>query len=264
MSLILPLAIFLCAGLVGGLALGLIGVGIALIAVPLLIFILPGFGFGANEVPLVALATSMAVVSLGSVSSVISHHRRGNIDWRIVAITIPASLLGVAAGTLVAARLPGEWLRFAFCAFLVHVAVRMLRGGRVAVAEGRTSPLLYRLAGAAIGASAAVIGAGGGVLMVPFLSGRGHPMARAVATSTMIGLPVSVAGALIYALQPANLPQPMVLGYLFLPAFVGLSTGCVIGAPFGARLGGMLPAAALKRGFAAILLVVAAGILAGY
>jgi uncharacterized membrane protein YfcA len=80
----------------------------------------------------------------------------------------------------------------------------------------------------------------------------------------MIGLPVSVAGALIYALQPANLPQPMVLGYLFLPAFVGLSTGCVIGAPFGARLGGMLPAAALKRGFAAILLVVAAGILAGY
>jgi len=266
MDLMLSLVIFLAAGLLGGVALGLIGVGMALVAVPLLIFSLPGFGFGPDEVPLVALATSMAVVSVGSVSSVASHRRKGNVDWQVARTTIPASLSGIVAGTLAASRLPGPVLRILFCLFLAYVALRMLRGGGAAARSAGampTSSLHYRLAGAVIGLAASVIGAGGGVLMVPFLAGRGHPMPRAVATSTLIGLPVSVAGALIYAAQPAGPAQPMMIGYVFLPAFAGLALGSVLGAPLGTRLGGRLPAQTLKRVFAAVLLIVAVGIGAG-
>ena len=258
--------LFLVAGLFGGLALGLIGVGMALIAVPLLIFVLPGFGFDPGAVPAVALGTSMAVVSIGSVSSVLSHWRRGNVDLAVARMTIPASLAGVITGTLATAHLPGQVLRLLFGAFLCYVALRMLAGkGRAAVAAARpTTRLHYRAAGAAIGLAASVIGAGGGVLMVPFLSSRGHAMPKAVATSTLIGLPVSVAGALIHAAQPVALhmalPQALTLGDIFLPAMAGLALGSVIGAPLGARLSGRVPATALKRGFAAVLLVVAASL----
>ncbi len=257
--------LFLVAGLFGGLALGLIGVGMALIAVPLLIFVLPGFGFDPGAVPAVALGTSMAVVSIGSVSSVLSHWRRGNVDLAVARTTIPASLAGVITGTLATAHLPGQVLRLLFGAFLCCVALRMLAGkGRAAAAARPTTRLHYRAAGAAIGLAASVIGAGGGVLMVPFLSSRGHAMPKAVATSTLIGLPVSVAGALIHAAQPVALhmalPQALTLGDIFLPAMAGLALGSVIGAPLGARLSGRVPATALKRGFAAVLLVVAASL----
>lgn len=265
MDLIPHLAVFLAAGIFGGVALGLMGVGMALVAVPLLIFILPGFGFAPDAVPLVALATSMAVVSAGSVSSVLGHSRRGNVDWRVARTTIPASLAGIVTGTLAASHLPGMWLRLLFCLFLVHVAVRMLRAKAPAGPAERppTTALRYRLTGFSIGLAASVIGAGGGVLMVPFLASRGHPMIKAVATSTLIGLPVSVAGAVIYAAQPVDLPQDYMVGYLFLPAFAGLAIGSVIGAPLGGRLGSRLPAATLKRVFAVALLVVAAAIAAG-
>ena len=61
MSLDSSLLIFLGAGLAGGLLLGLIGVGMALIAVPVLTFALPRFGVPAEVAPLTAVATSMAV-----------------------------------------------------------------------------------------------------------------------------------------------------------------------------------------------------------
>ena len=51
------------------------------------------------------------------------------------------------------------------------------------------------------------------------------------------------------------------LGYLFLPAFFGISLGSVIGAPFGARLASKVPAVLLKRCFAVLLIVLAAKLL---
>lgn len=265
MDLILHLVVFLLAGVLGGVALGLMGVGMALVAVPLLIFILPAFGFAPDAVPLVALATSMAVVSVGSVSSVLSHNRTGNVDWGVARTTIPASIAGIVAGTLVASRLPGDVLRVLFCAFLIWIAIRMLRAGKPGgPADVRpTTATRYRLTGGLIGLAASVIGAGGGVLMVPFLASRGHRMIRAVGTSTLIGLPVSVIGAVIYAAQPVDLPQPLTFGYLFVPAFAGLALGSMLGAPLGARLAGALPAATLKRAFAIVLLIVAGTIIAG-
>ncbi len=262
MELAALITAFLVAGVFGGVLLGLIGVGMALVTVPLLIFVLPAFGFAPRDVPLVALATSMAVVSVGSVSSVLSHHRKGNVDWRLVRITTPASLIGITLGTVTAAHLPAAALRVLFCAFLVFISLRMLRDRKAATEKRiQTSPWLYRATGAAIGMAASVIGAGGGVLMVPFLSSRGNPMPRAVATSTMIGLPVSILGAVVYAAQPVSLPQAMTWGYLYVPALIGLSIGSTIGAPFGARLGGRISPALLKKGFAIVLLIVAAAIL---
>ena len=68
------------AGILGGLLLGMIGVGMALIAVPVLTFALPHLGVPVALAPVVALATSMGIVTIGSVGSVVAHSRLGNVD----------------------------------------------------------------------------------------------------------------------------------------------------------------------------------------
>jgi uncharacterized protein len=254
------LTIFLSAGLVGGVLLGLIGVGMALISVRLLTIFLPKFGIGPDAAPLTALATSMAIVSVGSISSILSHHRLGNVDWTLVRTTVPASLVGMGLGSLAASHLPGAALKWIFCTFLAVIAVRMLlpvKGGSATRAP-ETGPWLYRTAGGLIGMAGSLIGAGGGVFMVPFLNSRGHKMAKAVATSTTIGLPVSVVGALIYASEPSPVRTGAMFGFVFLPAFFGLSLGSVIAAAVGARVASKIPTRALKTGFAVILIILAA------
>ncbi|WP_313273889.1 sulfite exporter TauE/SafE family protein [Stenotrophomonas sp.] len=251
------LAMFVAAGLAGGLLLGLIGVGMALVAVPLLTLFLPEFGVPAESAPLTAIATSMGIVAIGSVSSAISHHRLGNVDWRVVKLTVPFGLVGMAAGSLVAPHLPASALQWIFAGFLVFVAIGMWRQARAEHPSPLPSSPRYRVAGGTIGMAGSLIGAGGGIFMVPFLHRHGHDMASAVATSTVIGLPVSILGTLVYASQSNPGATPTTVGYIFLPALVGVSFGSILGAPLGARWASRVPAHALKRIFAVALLALA-------
>ncbi|AGT07305.1 sulfite exporter TauE/SafE family protein [Paracoccus aminophilus] len=251
------LLLLFAAGLIGGLLLGMIGVGMALIAVPVLTFALPHLGVPPDLAPTVALATSMGIVTIGSVSTVVAHNRLGNIDWPAFRAIVPFSLLGVLAGSLLVTRLPASTLKLIFAAFLLFVGVKMLISGRTGGAVRPVSVAIYRAAGAAIGFAGALIGAGGGVFMVPFLSGRGWKMVRAVATSAAIGLPVTIFGAVFHALRPLTGVAAPMLGSIHLQALIGIGFGSVLAAPFGARLASRLPGDVLKKGFALILLVLA-------
>lgn len=266
--------IFLAGGAVGGVTLGALGVGTALIAVPLLTLVLPWLGVPADAAPLTALATSMAVVAVTSVSSVLSHHRLGNVLWPVFRVTILASVTGVVVGAAVATHLPAAALRLVVGVFLLFTAWRMLTGGAGKASSssvtaehssGAESPNVYRLGGALIGLAGSFIGAGGGVLMVPFLSGRGHPMTRAVATSTAIGLPVTVAGALLYTALGLRdgVDLPGQIGYLHLPALLEIGVASALTAPLGAKLSARLPGPLLKRIFALLLIPLALKIAVG-
>lgn len=263
--------IFLAGGAVGGLTLGALGVGTALIAVPLLALVLPWLGVPAEAAPLTALATSMAVVAVTSVASVLSHHRLGNVEWPVFRVTILASLAGVALGSAVATHLPAAALRLVVGVFLLYTAWRMMAGaaakgaGQGMPSPGKASAGGYRLGGALIGVAGSFIGAGGGVLMVPFLSGRGHAMTRAVATSTAIGLPVTVLGALLYTTLGLRdgVSLPGQIGYLHVPALLEIGIASALTAPLGARLASRVPGALLKRGFAVVLVPLAVKIAIG-
>ena len=70
------LTLFILAGVAGGLLLGLIGVGMALVTVPFLTFMLPSLGFSTEVSPVIALASSMLIAAIGSVSSLRVHHQK--------------------------------------------------------------------------------------------------------------------------------------------------------------------------------------------
>lgn len=249
------LALF-AAGIIGGLLLGMIGVGMALIAVPVLTFTLPHLRVPIDLAPVVALATSMGIVTIGLAGSVVTHNRLGNIEWPAVRRIVPFSLIGVAMGSVVVTFLPAMALRVVFAAFLVFVGVRMLLG-KTKPQPQPVSPNGLRAAGGMIGFAGALIGAGGGVFMIPFLNGRGWPMVRAVATSASIGLPVTIFGAIFHALRPLQGIKAPMLGSIHLPALIGIGFGSLIGGPFGAKLASRLPGDLLKNGFAVLLLILA-------
>lgn len=99
--------------------------------------------------------------------------------------------------------------------------------------------------------------------MVPFLAGRGWKMVRAVATSAAIGLPVTAMGTVFHALRPLDGVTAPMLGSIHIPALLGLGLGSVIAAPFGARMASRVPGEVLKKGFAVVLLALAASLALG-
>lgn len=252
------LTLFILAGIAGGLLLGLIGVGMALVTVPFLTFMLPSLGFNAEVSPKIALASSMVIVAIGSISSLRVHQHKGTIDWVLIRLMLPASLMGVVCGSLLVTRLPALWLQYIFAFFLCYVAFTMLKpvSQHKAVLQTAPSEPLLRWFPAIVGVTGSFIGAGGGVFMVPFLS-RFMAMPKAVASSVAVGFPVTVFGALSYMLQAAPVEHSGMTGAVYWPAVLGISIGSVVAAPLGVRLATKVPATLLKKLFACVLLFIA-------
>lgn len=251
------LTLFILAGVAGGLLLGLIGVGMALVTVPFLTFMLPSLGFSTEVSPVIALASSMLIAAIGSISSLRVHHQKGTINWELIRLMLPASLFGVVLGSLLVTRLPALWLQCIFAAFLLYVAFSMLKPStKTTQLQNPPSNQLLRWFPALVGATGSFIGAGGGVLMVPFLS-RFMAMPKAVASSVAVGFPVTVFGAISYMLQTAPVTHPDLIGAVYWPAVLGMSIGSVVAAPLGVQLSTKVPAALLKKLFACVLLLIA-------
>jgi uncharacterized membrane protein YfcA len=87
----------------------------------------------------------------------------------------------------------------------------------------------------------------------------GKPMLNAVATSAAVGVPITVAGTVGYALgglpQQALLP-PLSIGFVSLIGFALMAPVASLTAPYGARLAHALPKRRLEIGFGVFLVVV--------
>lgn len=252
------LLIFAATGAAAGLLAGLFGVGGGLILVPALALVLPWQGVGPGVVMQVAVATSLAVISATSVSSMLAHHRRGGVLWPVFARLVPGLAAGAVAGAFVAHALPGAVLQKIVGAGALLVAAQMLLDRQPAVQAGLPGTAALLGAGGAIGLLSALIGIGGGSLTVPFLSWRGVGMRQAVGTSAACGVPIAWAGAAGFVAagwSVAGLPEYS-FGYVALPAFAGIALASVATAPLGARLAHHLPPRQLKRAFAGLLVVI--------
>ena len=258
------LALYAVFGALAGLVSGLFGVGGGIIIVPFLAWLFPRQGFPESLVMLAAVATSLATIVVTSISAVITHHRLGAVRWEVVARLAPGILLGALLGTLIAQRLPVAVFKLVFALFLFFVAVGLYRRSNAA-ASPRLRPRWgwFLGAGSVIGTVSSILGIGGGTLSVPFLLRCGHPIHSAVAISNACGFPLALAGTLSYVWlgwKHSEVPVPS-LGYVYLPAFLGIIATSVPFAPVGARLAHRLPTRVLKRAFALVLGVVGSRLL---
>ncbi len=257
--------IVFCLGLgaVAGFFAGLFGIGAGVLMVPALHELYAAHGFGPELSLRLALGTSMAGIVFNSLSSLSAHHRRGAVRWPVVIRLSPGIVVGTLAGSQLAGQLPVRWLSVFFAGFLLLIAVQMALDMRPKAT--RTLPGTAGLAGVggAIGVIMSLIAGGGGMLSIPFLIWCNVGLREAIGTAAAIGFPIAVSGSLGYVLSgwsAAALPAYS-LGYVFLPALAATAATSSLTAPLGARAAHRLPTAALRRGFALFLLLVAARML---
>ena len=247
-------------GLAAGLLAGLLGVGGGLVLVAALVLLLPAQGVPAEHAVHAALASSLASVVITSLASTRAHARRGSVAWPSAAWLAPGLLLGGWLGSLVATRMDGEALRLFVVAYCVIAAAQLLWGGQRQGDDGTEAPRGPALsaAGIGIGAVSALVGIGGGSMTVPLLIWRGLAPVRAVATSSACGVAIGLSAASGYALRGdvAGMPAGS-LGYVFLPAAIGISLTSAWMAPRGAALAHRIGGLALRRVFAGFLLAMA-------
>ncbi|MCX4510651.1 sulfite exporter TauE/SafE family protein [Streptomyces sp. NBC_01619] len=243
------LLLALASGAVVGLALGALGGGGSVLAVPALIHLV---GF----TPAAATTASLVIVAATSAAGLYAHARDGNVRWGTGTLFAAAGLLPAALGGAVAGRLPPALLTGAFAGIAALAAVRMLRTptGAVeagcAVRKGRAAA-----AGAGLGAVTGVLGVGGGFLAVPALvTTLGLHMRTAVGTSLLV-ISANALAALATRTGTAE-----ALDWSVIAPFTGAA---ILGAWDGKRWSRRVEADTLRRTFARILLAVAGLMLIG-
>jgi len=254
----LTFVLYLLIGAVAGVLAGLFGVGGGIIIVPVLIFSFSAQLFPEQILTHLAVGTSLATIIVTSVSSVIAHHQRAAVDWPLFWRFAPAICIGVWLGVKTASGLSGSFLQQSFGVFAVVVGLQMATG----FMPGGHRPLpsntgLFCVAGI-IGWCSALFGIGGGSLTVPFLSWCNIQMQRAVATSAAIGIPIALVGAISNIIEGWGRPElpEWSIGFVYLPAALGMVISSAIFARFGAKLAHSLPAARLKQIFGLFLILI--------
>ena len=253
-------------GVVAGILAGLLGIGGGLVLVAALAWILPLHGIPKEAAMHAALASSLASIILTASSSAYAHHRRGSVLWPTVAWMVPGLLLGGWLGSGLAVHLDDRVLRWIVAGYCFIAGAQMVFGGR-AHPEGRgvAAPrgVGISAAGSLIGAVSAVVGIGGGSMTVPMLVWRGVQPVRAVGTSSACGVAIGIASAAGYALHaPAGALPAHAVGYIYLPAAIGVAIASVLAAPYGTRLAHRIGGKALKQVFAAFMVMMGIAILA--
>ncbi|KUO18208.1 sulfite exporter TauE/SafE family protein [Streptomyces dysideae] len=237
------LVLALAAGAVIGLALGALGGGGSVLAVPALIYLL---GF----TPVAATTASLVIVTLISVTALSAHARDGQVRWRTGLLFAVAGIGPAMLGGALAGRIPAAVLTAAFGMVAAAAALRMLRTGPPADTVVPVRPGRAAAAGAGLGAVTGVLGVGGGFLAVPALVGvLGLRMRNAVATSLLV-ITVNSLAALLARADTLDGLNWAVIG-----PFVGAA---ILGAWDGKRLAAKVSGRTLQRVFALVLLAVAA------
>jgi uncharacterized membrane protein YfcA len=121
------------------------------------------------------------------------------------------------------------------------------------------------VAGTVIGIVSSLVAAGGGFLSIPFMLFCNVVIHQAVGTSAALGFPIAVAGTVGYIVsgfKATGLPDYS-LGYIYLPAFIGVVALSYVVAPAGAKLAHKLPVKQLKRAFGGFLALLATKMLHG-
>lgn len=259
------LLLYVLLGCGTGMLAGMLGVGGGQVIVPGLIYAFHRHGVAADVFMHVAIGTSLATIAFTSLSAVWAHHRRGAVLWDVFAKFAPGILIGALAGAWCADYLQSRALMFLFGIVLIALALQMLF--EFSPKPSRQLPRRGAMAasGAGIGWLSALVGIGGGSLVVPFLVWCNRPLPRAVATAAACGLPVALAGAAGFALAGwgnAALPD-WSSGYIHWPAVLGIAAAGILTAPLGAGLAHALPTRMLKRIFSVFLAIAGARILAG-
>ncbi|MEB3118141.1 MAG: sulfite exporter TauE/SafE family protein [Limnothrix sp.] len=241
-----------------GIALGLLGGGGSVLALPILTSVM-----GVPVKP--AIAMTLAIVGTVSLLGVIPHWRAGRVRWRVAAIFGLSTAIGAFGGAKLATQ---PWVTppiqmMLFVGMMLLAAIATIRRSSTPAPTDRSPEsalaaypqpvcrycwLWLLTEGIGVGMLTGLVGVGGGFAIVPALVLLGNvPMKQAIGTSLVIIAANSIAGLAGYAGHVA----------INWPLTVSFTGAAALGTLPGAYLSKWVPADRLQRWFGYFLLAIA-------
>ncbi|HEU5003265.1 MAG TPA: sulfite exporter TauE/SafE family protein [Actinomycetota bacterium] len=210
-------------GVAVGMLFGLFGVGGSSFATPVLALL--------GVPPFYAVASALPAALPSAASGAVGYLRRGEVNWRVVGLSVAGGLPMTVLGALASPHVGGHSLLVASGVVLVIVGLRVLRPISPATLRHgfrRLSNPWFVVGGAAsVGLFTGLLANGGGFLLVPlYLLVLGLPMRTSSGTSL----------AVIAALSIPTLVTHWALGHVNWPVAAAFAAGSIPAA----YLGGML------------------------
>jgi uncharacterized protein len=250
----------LAGGVATGILAGLFGVGGGAIIVPVIYGV-----FGLMNVPEelrmpLSVGTSLAVIIPTSIQSFRTHYAKGAVDMEVLKLWAVPVILGVLVGSYLARFAPAALFKLVFVGVASLTATKLLFAadwGKL----GDTMPTgwIMKAYGAAIGLLSSLMGIGGGQLANLFMTLYGKPIHQAIATSSGLGVLISVPGALGFMLAgwpKMDVLPPLSIGFVSLIGLLLIAPTSAFVAPYGARLAHRLPKRKLEVAFGIFLVLV--------
>jgi len=221
---------------------GLLGIGGALVMIPLLLYVPPLVGVGQLDIKAVAGIT-MAEVFVAALFGFLAHRRHRTVNSQIAAVGGVASTAGSFVGALLSKTVDDTWLLLVFAAIAtVGAALILLPGGLEEVsATGdapRYSSLRIAVVSGGVGLAAGFVGAGGAFLLVPLLVVVVGVPIRATIGSSLGITALSATAGFLGKLVSHQIP--------FGPALV-VAVGAIPGAQLGAMVSRHVSSRHLKQ-----------------
>ncbi len=177
---------------------GLVGVGGAVLLIPLLLYLPPLFGFDAIAIKTVTGITIVQVTG-GALSAGLAHLNDGQVDRPLFVVVGLSMAVCSFLGALLSAIVPGAALEAIFATMALVASAFMLILRSRTPPETDTAPVFsWPLAfglGAGVGFLAGMVGAGGAFILIPALLYIVRiPLRVTIGTSLWIVLAASIAG----------------------------------------------------------------------
>jgi uncharacterized membrane protein YfcA len=251
------------AGVVSGIAAGMLGIGGGIVIVPVLYHVLAMLGVDASVCMQLAIGTSLATMIPTAYSAAATQSQLGMVDWPLTRRWMIPMLVGVLAGAALAGVANGRTLALIFAVAAVPVAAYYAFGGenrRLAdhLPQGPAGSALPVL----IGGSSTMMGVDGSTLGAPVMALCGVPMPRAMGTASVLTVVICVPGtlgAIIAGWHAQGLP-PYSLGYVNIFGFLLIAPSTFL-APFGARIADQVDTKRMRIVFAAFIAIATARML---
>jgi uncharacterized protein len=249
-------------GVVTGLMAGMFGIGGGAVIVPVLYEVFRVLGVDDHVRMQLCVGTSLAIIVPTNIRSYLTHRAKGAVDERVVKLWVAPAIGGIVIGSVLAAFAPPAVFRLAFVVLAGVIAFKLLFGrDSWRIADDFPGQPAMSGFGLLVGLSSSLMGVSGGSVANMIQTLYGRSIHQAVGTSAALGVPISVAGTIGYAL--AGLPHqgllpPLSIGFISLLGVIVMAPVSSLVAPYGARLAHALPRRRLEIGFAVFLLVVCA------
>jgi uncharacterized membrane protein YfcA len=257
----------LVGGMISGVLAGLFGVSGGSVIVPVLYEGFRVLGVPEDVRMQLCLGTSIAIVVPTTIRSYLAHRSKGVVIPGVIRQWALPAVIGVACSAVIAAFAPAGVLTLAFIVIASLIAIKLLfAGDRWNLGTELPGPTPMTLYGFGIGFCGSLMGVSGGAISTIVLTLYGKPIHNAVATSSGVAVPITIAGAIGFILaglpHQAQLP-PLSLGFVSL---IGLAVTAPIAsfvAPYGAHLAHRLSRRTLEIAFGCFLLAVSLRFLVG-